>query len=203
MASGALVLRDARSDSADDIADVSWALETATGKMFSMMLGRRWQVVMNAVVATSGHAWSVERGRIAEVDGRVAGVTVSAPAATPVSDPALGLGWGWLRLRMTAVALAGLPFLRFMESHVEGEWYLTAIAVRPPMRTAGVGSALLADFLRRGRDQNLVTAALDVDASNTGAERLYRSNGFTVYDASPPAWLMGGIRVKRMHRALG
>lgn len=196
-----VILRDAVTDAAD-VDAVAWDLETATGGMFSVMLGSHWQDVLRPVIATPGHAWSVERARIAEVDDQNAGVLLGGPAQVPEPDATLGVRWGATRLRMTAVGLAFQPFLSFMSRHDAGEWYVTAVSVKEEMRGRGVGAALLDDAVSRAESLGMQSIALDVDAKNAGARRLYEHLGFVVTGISPPAWLAGGVRVQRMRRML-
>ena len=196
-----VILRDARRDAADEAA-IAWDLETATDRMFSIMLGSRWEATLRHVVAQAGHAWSVERARIAEVDGSTVGVLLGGPAAITEPDDALGLPWGWTRLRLFAVGLACQPFLSFMSRHEPGEWYITAVSVKPEARGRAVGATLLEDAISRARAEGATSVTLDVDASNTGAQRLYERQGFVVTGTSSAAWLMGGVRVRRMRRTL-
>lgn len=109
-----VILRDAQRGPVDE-AVVAWDLETATDQMYSIKLGSRWEATLRAVVAQPGHAWSVERARIAEIDGSMVGVLLGAPATTPKPDDSLGLAWGWTRLRLWAVSLSGRAFLNFMK----------------------------------------------------------------------------------------
>jgi len=53
-----------------------------------------------------------------------------------------------------------------------------AIAVVPGMRGRGIGDALLARLLDRGRDDGYERLSLSVDRSNEGAIRLYQRHGF-------------------------
>ena len=63
-----ITIRDAVPDTAD-VAAVAWDLETATDRMFSLLLGSRWESVLRSVIAQPGHARSVGRARVAEIDG--------------------------------------------------------------------------------------------------------------------------------------
>lgn len=195
-----VILRDARPGPEDEAA-IAWDLETATGRMFSIMLGSRWETTLRAVVAQPGHAWSVERARIAEIDGSTVGVLLGGPATTPEPADSLGLPWGWTRLRLLAVGLAAQPFLSFMSRHEPGEWYITAVSVKPEARGTGVGATLIEDAVTRARADGATSVTLDVDAANSGARRLYERHGFVVTGISRAAWLMGGVRVERMRRA--
>jgi len=194
-----VTLRDGQRGDEDDVA---WALETATGNMFSLMLGSTWQQVLAEVVAQDGHAWSLSNVRVATVDGATLGAALSASADTPEPEDSLGLGWGWRRMRLSAVALAGWPFLSFMAQHGPLEWYITAIAVRPESRGAGIGHALLADARKKALADGMSALTLDVDSDNGGARRLYASLGFDTVATSRRAWLMGGVSVERMRMAL-
>ena len=197
-----VILRDAQRDPAD-VAAVTWDLETATDQMYSIKLGSKWEATLRAVVAQPGHAWSVERARIAEIDGSMVGVLLGAPATTPMPEGSLGLAWGWTRLRLRAVSLSGRAFLNFMSKHGPGEWYITAVAVTPEARGKGVGAVLLEDAISRARDEGASSVTLDVDDKNVGAQRLYERYGFAVTGASAPAMLWRGVRVQRMRLALG
>jgi ribosomal protein S18 acetylase RimI-like enzyme len=190
-----VLIRDAR---ATDAPLIAWDLETATGKMFSIMLGGGWESVLTRVVSTPGHAWSVAQARIAEVDDQPVGVILSGPAQLPAPADSLGLPWGWTRLRATIVGFAFLPFLSFMKHHAPGEWYVTALSVKPEARGHGVGGALLRDAAQQARAGGMSSVTLDVDEKNTGARRLYEREGFALVATSKPAWLAGGVRVQRM-----
>ena len=196
-----MMLRDALPDTADARA-IAWDLETATAGMFSIMVGSRWEQILMRVITQPGHAWSLDRARIAEADGEVLGVLLGAPADTPEPASSLGLAWGWTRLRLTAAAIAFRPFTSFMSRHDPGEWYVTAVSVKPEARGRGVGSLLLDDAVARAREAGAMSITLDVDAKNSGARRLYERHGFVVVDESPTAWLAGGVRVQRMRRML-
>lgn len=170
--------------------------------MYSIKLGSRWETALRAVVARPGHAWSVERARIAEIDGSLVGVLLGAPATTPMPEASLGLAWGWTRLRLWAVSLSGRAFLNFMSQHDAGEWYITAVAVTPEARGKGVGAVLLEDAITQARDAGATSVTLDVDDKNVGAQRLYERYGFEVTGASSPARLWRGVRVYRMRLPL-
>jgi len=196
-----VILRDAQRDPAD-VAAVTWDLETATDQMYSIKLSSKWEATLRAVVAQPGHAWSVERARIAEIDGSMVGVLLGAPATTPMPEGSLGLAWGWTRLRLRAVSLSGRAFLNFMSKHGPGEWYITAIAVTPEARGKGAGAVLLEAAISRARDAGASSVTLDVDDTNVGARRLYARYSFEVTGASAPARLWRGVRVQRMRLAL-
>ena len=196
-----ITIRDAVPDTAD-VAAVAWDLETATDRMFSLLLGSRWESVLRSVIAQPGHAWSVGRARVAEIDGTLAGVLLGAPASVAEPDLTREVGHGWTRLRLAGVGLACQPFLSFMSRHHPDEWYITAVSVKPEARGQGVAAALLRDAIARARSAGMSSITLDMDTKNATAHRLYLREGFTVTGTSPPALLVGAVRVHRMQRPL-
>jgi ribosomal protein S18 acetylase RimI-like enzyme len=81
----------------------------------------------------------------------------------------------------------------FLPVHEES-WYLSRIAVAPRRRGRGIGRALLAECLRRGRSRGFRRFELDVAAGNEPAIRLYESFGFRVEATRRAA----GMRYQRM-----
>ena len=59
-----------------------------------------------------------------------------------------------------------------------GEYYLANMAVYPEFRRQGLGSLLLADAETRARERGCTRLALDVEAENRDAVRLYERLGF-------------------------
>jgi ribosomal-protein-alanine N-acetyltransferase len=56
--------------------------------------------------------------------------------------------------------------------------HVTNIVVAPPARRAGVASALMLELAERAIERGCVAWTLEVRASSTGAQELYRSFGF-------------------------
>jgi len=124
-----LSMRQAR---IEDAPLVAWDLETATDRMFSFMLGSRWEQFLIRVVNTPGHAWSIEHARIAEIEGQPLGVILSGPSVVSEPDESFGLPWGWTRMRLTVVGFVFQPFLTLM-------------------RQQGVGRAMIVDAVEHAR----------------------------------------------------
>jgi len=61
---------------------------------------------------------------------------------------------------------------------VEDELHINNLAVHPRCRRRGIGEALLLAALEVGRARGGRRALLEVRASNTGAQALYRRHGF-------------------------
>jgi len=192
----------------EDAPLVAWDLETATDRMFSFMLGARWEQILIRVVCTPGHAWSLEQARIVEAEGRPLGVILSAPSVVPEPDETFGLPWSWTRMRLTVVGFVFQPFLSLMRHHGADAWHITAVSVKPEARGQGVGSLMISDAIERARAAGMTSITLDVDLHNTVACRLYEREGFEVAATSRTAWLAsaffrvslfdGGVRVQRM-----
>jgi ribosomal-protein-alanine N-acetyltransferase len=69
-----------------------------------------------------------------------------------------------------------LGFLIFWLVH--DEIHVLNVAVDPERRRGGVGRALLAETMERGRKMKAALATLEVRRSNLGAIHLYKSFGF-------------------------
>lgn len=63
-------------------------------------------------------------------------------------------------------------------STVLDEGSIDNVAVDPAFRRRGVGDALVADAIRRGREQALAFLTLEVRSGNEAALRLYEKHGF-------------------------
>lgn len=196
----------------EDAPLVAWDLETATDRMFSFMLGARWEQILIRVVNTPGHSWSIEHARIAEIEDKPLGVILSGPSTVPEPDEAFGLPWGWTRVRLTVTGFVFRPFLSLVRQHGEGAWHITAVSVLPEARGQGVGRAMISDAIKHARAADMTSVTLDVDVQNTVACRLYEREGFKVQATSRTAWLAsvffppslfaGGVRVQRMRLSI-
>jgi len=77
--------------------------------------------------------------------------------------------------------VAGYIGLQF----VLDEGYVSNVAVRPDCRGRGVGSALVAELLRRCRERELAFVTLEVRESNAAARALYEKHGFRAVGIRP------------------
>lgn len=66
-----------------------------------------------------------------------------------------------------------------------GRFLIDGFCVRPDMRGAGVGSALLAAICDEARQRGFTSIRLDVVDTNTRARALYERRGFTVSHETP------------------
>lgn len=190
-------LRPARFDQTDAEAYAEH-LNAAAGGLFTAMFGARAVPIVARVSLQGGTELSLEHVTMAELDGRVVGACSGALGGhADLAGPVLRAA-GLRAVRAAAVFLAAWPVMRALERREPGEWYLQSIAVDSDLRGRGVGSALFADALGRARSSGARRLVLDVDAENTKARALYERLGLQVERTSPPARLLGGVRVHRM-----
>lgn len=83
--------------------------------------------------------------------------------------------YGW---RAGGPILRGLRTERVIQPPARGEFYLAHLGVAPAARGHGIGTQLVDWLLRRGQEQALHRACLDVAADNPRAEALYARLGF-------------------------
>lgn len=76
-----------------------------------------------------------------------------------------------------------LGYISFM--NVMDEGYINNVAVREDARHAGIGSALVLESIRRGRERELSFLTLEVRASNDPAIALYEKHGFAEVGRRP------------------
>ncbi len=193
------MVRPAKSEDATAVAVL---VDSAAGGMFKAMVGDL--SVLAEASLTPGHQLSLEHAVVA-VDGDQllgAASAMTGVEARADSSQALAAAAGWRSVRMMVVSGLFRPILRFMDRHHDDEFYLMAIAVKPEARNSGVGSLLLADVEQRAAAAGSAHIALDVDANNSDAKRLYSRKGFRQVAVSSRAWLGGGAQVERWARPL-
>ena len=142
---------------------------------------RRARALVAALYPRTGHAASFEVCAVAEIDGAVAGVMASFPAAegdaraqrfvnltAPRVPP-----WRWPTL-IRHLHAAGL-----VSPHPpERTLYVDALAVDPRFRRRGVARALLAHAERDAAAAGLRGVALDTGLRNDAARALYTAAGY-------------------------
>ncbi len=65
------------------------------------------------------------------------------------------------------------------------EAHITTVVVHPAVRRRGIATALVAELLERARERGATAAILEVRASNTTAQSLYRRFGFAPVAVRP------------------
>lgn len=62
--------------------------------------------------------------------------------------------------------------------NIGDEIHITNIAIDPPYRRKGIGERMLRQIMEMGREEGMRLMTLEVRASNTPAQRMYRKLGF-------------------------
>ena len=173
------MLRDARPDDPG----VPELLYLAASGHYDRYFGTRDRAValVRDAFSRAGNFASAETVRVADLDGRPAGVIAAFPV--PELDPRsrrftrLTLPrippWHWRAARAT-VRTAG----ELTPPPPEDGWYVDALAVAAWARRAGVARALLVDAEAQARAAGLASVALDTTLDNASARGLYEAVGF-------------------------
>ncbi len=157
----------------DDVDDFLRLLLMSDKAFLPSLFGDDFDRIIRGIFESGNGLFGYPNVRIVEVENRVAGmllaytheqmVTAMAQWETeeerPAADdePAPGARSGWVN---------------------PGEYYLANMAVFPEFRRQGLGRLLLADAEARARRQGCSRLALDVEAENRDAVRLYERAGF-------------------------
>lgn len=173
-------------------------LDEAAEGFFRLMLGRNVADIIATAYTQTDHDLSYQNVIVAEHDGVIAGMAsgYTAEKHRRYSDRPLKHAAGKHALRMMIVSTLCSPFLRFLEHHDDGDFYLQSIAIDKAHRGKGVGSVLLNALEDRARTCGAGRLALDVSAKNEGARRLYGRRGLTVESTWPKRAFMPHIIVR-------
>ena len=105
-----------------------------------------------------------------------------------------------------AMGMARLGLLMLLDHTLPpGDLYLDGIAVAEPHRGRGIGTALIAAFEERARDNGFQTVSLEVIAANPRARDLYERLGYrevAVHTMGPFSRLFGFRTTVRMAKHL-
>ncbi len=190
-------------DSEIDAPFFAWGLNEAMGGGLDLMLGSRCREIIAVASRIPGHDFSLEHVTIAKAGKQAVGIFSGMPTEAMASvAPVLRRCAGVLIVRAALFYLAGWPVLRGMSRHAPGEWYLQAIVVTPSTRGSGAGTRLMALAEDKAQMCGCTRIALDVVATNTGGIRLYERLGYARERTPPRAWLLGGVHVHRMSKAV-
>ncbi len=198
------VLRPARPTESEGLV-FARHLDTAADGIFGLLLGRRAPEIIARAYAVPGHDLSYEFVTVAEIDGAIAGMAsaYSGVDHATSNERVLVKAAGPLRTaRMSMIALAMLPFARFINRVPAEDHYLQAVAVDDEWRGHGVGSLLIDHVEETARRAGSTRLALDVATDNRDAQRLYERLGMTVEATSPRTFLIAGPAVRRMTKPL-
>jgi ribosomal protein S18 acetylase RimI-like enzyme len=180
-----IVIRSARPDDAPEFA----RLMVMSDKTFlPYLFGKNFEQVVQKQFRIRKSLFSHEHVRIVEVEGKVAGMLLAYTFDQMRAEVAR---WGTGFLGSVGLGfLVRLPVMLFhaifhrrdsgpRPSWVNpGEYYLANMAVLPDYRRQGLGRMLLADAEARATELGCTRLALDVEAENAEAVRLYERYGF-------------------------
>jgi ribosomal protein S18 acetylase RimI-like enzyme len=162
---------------------------TAAGR-YDLYAGDRKRALrlLERTVAEPGNDTSREGVIVAELEGAVAGIVASFPAAEGKAR----------RDRLVRYVMRRRPPWRWpalvrltrMGEDLDPEpdpsaLYIDALATDEPFRRRGVATALLGAADERARSLGLTKLVLDTTAANSGARALYEGAGFRLTDELP------------------
>jgi len=175
-------VRPARAGEAGALAPLLYEVNPALHDRFAGGRARALDLITQAFDST-GHSGSAEVVRVAEIDGRPAGVIGCYPnwegSARGRADVKLGLRGRPLLRRPGMLAFVYRMQRAIPESPKEA-LYVDALATSPGFRRQGVARALLAAAEEEARRQGLIRICLETETTNRPARRLYESSGFVV-----------------------
>jgi ribosomal protein S18 acetylase RimI-like enzyme len=94
----------------------------------------------------------------------------------------------YYRLRAFRSFVIGAPF--YFEHRKQSVLILSSLSVDPSMRSQGIGTIIVNEFLRVGKTKGFQSVGLEVINTNMRAKLLYERLGFRVvkYTKIPPPW---------------
>lgn len=198
-----IVLRAARPTFDEGLICGRYLDEAAEG-FFRFMLGRQAERIIARAYIQPNHSYSFQNVTFAEYDKRIVGMALGFTAEQHrcFSDQPLKEAAGHRALRMMAVKILCAPLMRILNTLVNGDYYILAIAVDKELRGKGIGSILIDSIEDRAVASGSARLALDVSAGNEGARKLYERCGMTVESQWPKRIVIPGLRLLRMTRTL-
>ncbi|MDH3234072.1 MAG: GNAT family N-acetyltransferase [Alphaproteobacteria bacterium] len=145
----------------DGVSDYVWSKLAEPGEELLDVGTRRY--------ARENTEFSYQNCELVEIDGKIVGMLLGYrapepdPDDEPVDDPIL---------------------VGFSELEIPGSFYISGIAISPALRSAGIGSAMMARAHDRARAGGMSQASLIAFEPNP-AVRLYERLGYRVVDRRP------------------
>jgi len=151
------------------------------------IFAERFETILLKLFPFRRNLFSHEHVRIIEIAGRPAGMLLGYSYRQMRSEM-LRTALLFLRFAGRFLMRRGLRLLRSMPRRprdddsaswlAEGEFYVSNVAVKPEFRRQGLGRLLLADAVLQAAVLGCRAVALDVEAENREAIRLYEREGF-------------------------
>ncbi len=197
-----IVLRAANPTFDEGLAFARYLDEAAEG-FFRFMLGRSAGYIIATAFAQPDHDLSYQNVTFAERDNVIVGMVSGYTAEQHRrSSRQLKRAAGKRNLRMRIGLTLFAPLMRIIDSIVDGDFYLPAIAVDKELRGDGVGSVLMDSIEERARASGSTRLSLDVHARNEGARRFYERRGMNVESQWPKRLVIPGLKFYRMTKGL-
>jgi GNAT superfamily N-acetyltransferase len=179
-------------------------LDMAAEGFFRFMLGPRVADILAEAFLAPQHDLSHQNVTLAERDGVIVGMVSGYSAAQHRRSTRRPLerAAGRLNLRFAVVSVLFAPLMRIIDTTVDGDYYVQAIAVDETLRGEGLGSVLLDAIEARARAAGSKRLALDVAASNENACKVYAHRGWSVDSRWPRRIAIPKLKFLRMKKAL-
>jgi len=175
-------VRPARAGEADALAPLLYDVNPQLHDRFAGGRDRALDLIRRAFDST-GHSGSAEVVRVAEVDGRTAGVMACYPswegAPRGRADVKLGLRARPL-LRRPPLLVFVYRMQRAIPESPHEALYIDALATAPEFRRQGVARAVLGAAEEEARRLGLIRICLETEVDNRPARSLYTRCGFLV-----------------------
>ena len=180
---GRITLRPARPE---DVKIAVKLVHAAGPEIYNNMLGRDESTaldILEKIFVTPEALVSFDNATIAEVDGRIMGMTI---LYTPRQELTQGkrffkLVWQSLSFGRFLLALAYMLGMFYMVRKVASDsLYGGTIAVFPEARSTGVGRAMMEFTMEKVRQMGLKRFEADVEIDNENALRIYDKFGFRI-----------------------
>lgn len=197
-----ILLRPAQPDYSEGIVFARYMDQAADG-FFRFMLGQHAETIIASAFHEPEHSLSYEYVTFADLGGEFVGMS-SAYTGSQLrgfSDQPLERAAGRNALRLKCMHTLLRPVFRILNSVADDDFYLQGIAVRPNLRSKGVGSTLLSDIEERAKLSGSSNLCLDVAAKNIGAQALYARRGMVESSQWPNTRFLPPLFV-RMTKAL-
>lgn len=197
-----ILLRPAQPSYSEGIVFARYMDQAADG-FFRFMLGQRAETIIASAFHEPNHSLSYEYVTFADLEGELVGMSSAYTGAQlrEFSGKPLQRAAGRSAFRLKCMSVLLRPVFRVLNNVADDGFYLQGIAVKPGLRSKGIGSTLLAGIEQRARLSKSSSLCLDVANKNKGAQTLYRRMGMIESSQWPSVGVLPPLFV-RMTKAL-
>ncbi|NNL77560.1 MAG: GNAT family N-acetyltransferase [Desulfobacterales bacterium] len=168
------------------------------------MLGKRSVDILATAFIQPDHDLSHQHANFAEQNQTVVGMVSGYTARRHhnASDQPLKQAAGRYNLRFLTVSLLFAPLMRILDTIVDDDFYLQAIALDKELRGQGLGSVLMDLAEERAHISGSKRLSLDVSADNVNARKLYERRGMIIESQWPKRFAIPKLKFYRMVKVL-